>query len=151
MTANRPNDDLVVLGAPPHSPTRSPRVVHLDRDSSLRVRHAPVDAVPIHETTSTPAPDRRVAIPAAVGPAPSSVTANNRAATSPGARLNPTATAVLSVVVAVVFTAAAVALIAGVGLVAATDEPVITTALGAASLCGLVLTTAALTNVGGRR
>ena len=152
MTAGNPDepiDEVVVLGLLPH--TRSPRVVHHDRDSSLRVRPAPVDAPTTHDTSPEPAPRWKLATPAALGPVHSSVAANNHEAEAPGALLSPLAIAVLSGTCAVVLAVAAVLLMRLVTSMALTSTTIATVSTGATAFCGLLLITASIVGHGGRR
>ena len=150
MTTNHTStDEVIVLGL--LSRTHSPQVVHHDRDSSLRVRPAPVDALPIHDTSPEPAPRWKLATPAARGPIHTSVTANNHEVEPPGAFLSPLATVVVSVNCAVVLAAGGVLLMRLVTSMASTSTTITTVSTGATAFCGLLLITASIVGQGGRR
>ena len=150
MTTNHtPTDEVVVLGVLPH--IRSPRTAHHDRDSSLRVRQAPVDAPPIHDTSLEPAPRWTLATPDACGPNHSSVTANNHEAELLGALLSPLATVVVSMSCAIVLAAGAVLLMRLVTSMSSTSTTITTVSTGATAFCGLLLITASIVGQGGRR
>ena len=145
-------DDIVVLGLLlDSSHTHGPGVAHPHPDSSLRVRPAPVDALPIHDTSPEPAPRRKVATPDACGPNHTLVTANNHEAERPGALLRPVATAVLSVICAALLVAGAVLLMRLAASMSRSSTPITTASTAAVAFCGLLLITASILGQVGRR
>ena len=145
MSAVHDLPDTVILGRSPH--TRGPGVANPDWDSP-----PPGGAVPINDTPSTPQPTRPSPTRSAVGPSHSSFAATHlEQHRQPPSHRNPTATTVVSFLVAIGLAATAVLIVDWAGSTFGGANVVGFTATAAAGQCGLLLVVASLIGSNGDR